>query len=345
MKYLLFPFAVLYGWATAFRNHLYDLRIWKSVEFDLPVIVVGNLAVGGTGKSPMVEYLVRLLLSGGHKPATLSRGYKRKTKGFRLASEQDSATTIGDEPYQFWRKFEPEVPVAVGEDRVMSIPEILFRHENTSAIVCDDAFQHRPLRAGFNILLSTFEKPFFDDHLMPVGRLRESRKGAERADVVVYTKCPSEVEHSARELYKARTREYAREHTPVFFTGIQYQPAVPLFDGYTQVTPKVLLVTGLADSTSIEQYVSSAYELVGHLQYADHQHYDDKQLNEIMDAVGAQQGVSILTTEKDAVKLRKLDKLSSLPVFYLPIEIKFLYEGDKFERLFLESVTRKESSE
>ena len=339
MKYLLYPFSLLYGWVTSLRNHLYDLGIQKSVQFDINVISVGNLSVGGTGKSPMVEYLINLLDTNSHKPATLSRGYKRKTRGFRLASDEDNASTLGDEPYQFWLKFKKKVPVAVGAERVMAIPEILFEHEDRDVILCDDAFQHRPLRANLNILLSTFDKPFFDDHLLPMGMLRENRKGAKRADALVFTKCSGEVA-SHKNKYIEKASQYLRKGTPVFFTRINYQPPIEIFESNKPFSADILLITGLADSLQIVDYVIDKFNLVKHMAYGDHHDYKDKDVDLIIKSfneLSQQWNISILTTEKDFVKIRDIKKLSTLPFFYLPIETEFLYEGDKFERLILDS--------
>lgn len=289
----------------------------------------------------MVEYLIRVLKKNNHKPATLSRGYKRKTRGFRLASDGDNATTLGDEPYQFWLKFQKSVPVAVGEERVMAIPEILFENEDRDVILCDDAFQHRPLRAKFNILLSTFEKPFFDDHLLPMGMLREDRKGAERADVLVFTKCPDEVKNE-KGVYIKKANNYLKTGTPIFFTRIKYQSPVEVFENNLEFKPVVLLVTGLADSTQIVDYVISNFNLVKHMEYGDHHDYDEQDVDSIKNAFNElsqkeSKDITILTTEKDFVKIRAIEELKVLPFFYLPIETKFLYEGDKFERLILDS--------
>jgi tetraacyldisaccharide 4'-kinase len=341
MRFLLFPFALIYGWAASFRNHLYDLRIWKSVAFDINVISVGNLAVGGTGKSPMVEYLVKLLKENGHKPATLSRGYKRKTRGFRLAGNNDNASTLGDEPFQFWLKFKKEIPVAVGEERVMAIPEILYEHEDRDVVVCDDAFQHRNLRPNFSILLSTFDNPFFTDYVMPVGNLREKKNGAERADVLIFTKCNENVE-TLKISYIQKAKKYLNAQKPIFFTKIKYQDPVRVFENEIVFNSDILLVTGLADSSQILEYVSCTYSLVKHIEYGDHHDYKEGDVDMMKDAFNTlsqqnENNISILTTEKDFVKISAIKELSTFPFFYLPIEIEFLYEGDKFERLILDS--------
>ena len=326
MKFLLFPFAMIYGWITSLRNHLYDIGTYKSVEFDINVISVGNLAVGGTGKSPMVEFIVKLLKNNNHSPATLSRGYRRKTRGFRLANDKDTAATLGDEPFQFWLKFNKEIPVAVGEERVMAIPEILFEHEECDVVVCDDAFQHRTLR------------PNFDDHLMPYGRLREARYGAVRADILVFTKCEEMI--GSREAYIEKARKYIKADVPVFFTKTKYQAPIAIFNNGLEFVNKVILVSGLADSTHLDAYVEKEFDLVKHIEYGDHHHFSTPDVVNILatyDQFKSDGSVSILTTEKDAAKIREFKELSEMPVFYLPIEIEFLDEGDKFEQLIVGS--------
>ncbi|MFY0651976.1 MAG: tetraacyldisaccharide 4'-kinase [Cyclobacteriaceae bacterium] len=341
MKFILFPFALIYGWITSFRNHMYDLKLWKSVGFDLNVISIGNLAVGGTGKSTMVEYIVDSLLKNGHKPATLSRGYKRKTKGFRLTNDKDTALTVGDEPYQFWLKYGKDVPVAVGEDRVMAIPQILFENADRDSIVCDDAFQHRPIRPALNILLSTYNNPFFSDHIMPMGKLREPRKGAERADVLVFTKCPS-LSKEEMQGHREQSKKYLKEGTPMFFATTKYKEVVPLFENGSKFSSDIILVSGLANSKPLDEYAAANFNLIDHLDFPDHHSYSKKDEEKIMHLFNRHskdlsEPLSIVTTEKDATKLRNMIGLASLPVFYLPIEIEFLYEGDKFERLLSDS--------
>ena len=190
LRILLFPFSWLYYLITQIRNRLYDRGLKPSVKFELPVICVGNLTVGGTGKTPMIEHLIRLLQNR-FKVATLSRGYGRATKGIRIAGPSENASTIGDEPFQFYTKFGKRITVAVGEERALAIPTILQECSDTQIILLDDGFQHRKVSPGFSILLTDYHRPFYNDFLLPSGRLRESRWGAERADVIVVTKCPS----------------------------------------------------------------------------------------------------------------------------------------------------------
>ena len=346
MKFLLYPFSWLYGLITSIRNYFYDIGHYKSIRFSVNVISVGNLAVGGTGKSPMVEYLIRLLTKHDHKPAILSRGYKRKTKGFRLAGAKDNASTLGDEPFQFWLKFDKKVPVAIGEERIFAIPELLYQHEDRDVIVCDDAYQHRSLSPNFNILLSTFENPFFNDKMMPVGKLREARKGAKRADVVIFTKCPSDI-GDKKSAFISKAREYVSDGCSIFFSTIKYSRPIPIFDQQSVSLSKVLLLTGLANAKVMKHYVLETYDMVEHLEYSDHHHYTEKDTNTIIDRFRYLQeqhnDLVVLTTEKDAAKIQDIRAFSALPVFYLPIEIEFLYEGDQFDRLVLDSFKKIEA--
>ena len=183
LNYLLYPFSLLYGLVLWIRNRLYDNGVLTSVEFDLPVIAVGNLSVGGTGKTPHVEYLIRLLKDH-YKTATLSRGYNRKTKGYLLAGPQSTAADIGDEPMQFHRKF-PEVTVCVGEERMLAVPQLLGDQPDTAVILLDDAFQHRSIKPGLNLMVSDYSRLFTRDHVVPFGRLREGRKGYHRANGII----------------------------------------------------------------------------------------------------------------------------------------------------------------
>ena len=217
-RVLLFPFAVLYGIAIKIRNYLYDNEIIQSIEFNFPVICIGNISVGGTGKSPMVEYLLRLLMHR-YKTATLSRGYKRKTRGYVLADDKTTALDIGDEPMQFHLKF-PEVTVAVGEERAIAIPQLLFDRPETDVIILDDALQHRAIKAGFNILLTDYNNLFTRDMFLPTGDLRDSRSSYKRADIIIVTKCSDNFSGAQKEQITAEIKPTARQQ--LFFTGIRY---------------------------------------------------------------------------------------------------------------------------
>ncbi len=217
-RILLFPFSLLYWAGIAIRNKLFDKNIFKSSSFGLPLICVGNLSVGGTGKSPMVEYLVALLKKK-YNVATLSRGYKRKTKGYTLANESTTALEIGDEPMQFHLKF-PEVPVAVGEQRLVAIPQLLHDKPATEVIILDDAFQHRSVIAGLNILLTDYNNLFTRDFYLPTGDLRDLKSSYKRAEIIIVTKCKPDL--SVEEKQKLVKEIKPQPHQQLFFTAIEY---------------------------------------------------------------------------------------------------------------------------
>lgn len=334
-KFLLLPFAVLYDLITTVRNRLYDRNYKPSVSFDIPVISVGNLAVGGTGKTPMVEHLIRLL-SANHKIATLSRGYGRKTKGFKIATDADTAATIGDEPYQVYKKYSPVAHVVVGEDRALAIPSLLQELDGTDTVILDDALQHRRVKPGFSILLTEFNNPFYSDYLMPYGRLRESPEGAKRADVIVVTKCPAHIDDEVVMEFEHNIRQYSDK--PVFFSTVRYTDPVAFGSAQT-CSSKVILLSGIANAHILEAYVRKTFNLVKHFAFRDHYFYTRSDVQKLSAFLKEQQGeVSILTTEKDYVKLERSGlkpMVAPLPIFYLPIEAEFIRNGKDFDALVL----------
>ena len=327
LSLILAPFSWLYGAVMRFRNFLYDKGWKKSYSFDQAVISVGNLSVGGTGKTPMIEYLVRLL-SNDYSVAILSRGYGRKTKGFRLAGESDDASTIGDEPFQFYKKFKGKVEVLVCEDRVEGINQLRSLKKSVQIILLDDAFQHRRVKPLFSILLTDFAKPFFNDFILPKGRLRESRKGSSRANVIIVTKCTS-LTRETESNYKNEIKFYAQAK-PVFFSGIGYNKPVSLVN--TQINKDVIVVTGIANSKPLVDHVSEKINLRYHFDYADHHTYSNKEVEEIQQKASAFKA-SILTTEKDFVKLENI--VDKKLWFYLPIETRFLNNGSEFDKMLV----------
>ena len=286
---LLFPFAVLYDVVTRVRNRLYDMGVHPSASFDVPVISVGNLSVGGTGKSPMIEYLVRLLKSQ-YLVATLSRGYGRKTKGMRFVRSSDSAETVGDEPLQFYRKFKDEVIVAVGEDRAFAIPEILQNHEGVEVILLDDAFQHRRVKPAFQILLTDYHRLFTRDWLLPAGRLRESKNGAARADVIVVTKCPQAIGDEEMMNIEKSIRPYSTK--AVFFSSICYGTLLPAGKVSPYKPSVVVLIAGIADPGPLIKYVSSHYKMIKSYTFTDHHHYSFDEINRVCEVAVVSQGLS-----------------------------------------------------
>lgn len=330
LSIVLAPFSWLYGAVTRFRNLLYDIGIKKSYSFKQAVISVGNLNVGGTGKTPMIEYLVRLL-SKDYSIAILSRGYGRKTKGFRLAGESDDASTIGDEPFQFYQKFKGSIEVVVCENRVEGINQLMAFEKSIQVILLDDAFQHRRVSPLYSILLTDFSKPFFNDFILPKGRLRESRKGSSRADVVVVSKCKSLTTELETE-YKNKIQSYAGKK-PVYFSAIGYSKPVSLID--SPISKEVVLVTGIANSKPLVDHISEKINLRSHFDFGDHHVYTRSEIEEIQEKASVI-NASILTTEKDFVKLEKL--VDKKLWFYLPIQTLFLNSGSEFDKMVIEKI-------
>ena len=314
LRKILFPLAFLYWLITFIRNWLYDKGIFKSSSFDIPIIAVGNLSVGGTGKTPQIEYLIRLL-SDNYKVAVLSRGYKRTTKGFILADENASASSIGDEPFQFYSKF-PNIQVAVDANRKNGIENLLQLPNKPDVILLDDAFQHRKVKAGFYILLTAYDDLFCDDNILPFGNLREPSSGKKRADMIIVTKCPKDLS----ELAQQKIKEKLKVKQQVFFTTIQYDDFVfgndsQLLVSEIQSESKVL-VAGIAKPKLFFDFLKN--EKDDTLVFPDHHHFSKQDCEQILAKAN---GRKIVTTEKDFVRLNGL--LPKEQLFYLPIKSTF----------------------
>jgi len=337
-RILLFPFALLYWLVIGIRNWLFDKQILKTAEFGLPLICVGNLSVGGTGKSPMVEYLIELLKDK-FKVATLSRGYKRKTKGYLLANENTNALDIGDEPMQFHLKF-PSVPVAVGEERIEAIPQLLHDRPETGVIVLDDAFQHRSIKAGLNILLTDYNNLFTRDFYLPTGDLRDLKRSYKRAEIIIITKCKADLNDSERQKLVNEINPLPHQH--IFFTAIEYGGLYHVISGnpsnFSRST-EVLLVSGIANPRPLKKMLEEHSNIYHLLQYSDHHIFTIDDLNEIKkkyDEIEITDKI-ILTTEKDAVRLQKFsNEIRELPFYVIPVRHQFLFnEGAIFDRLVI----------
>ena len=309
---------------------MYDKKLMKSTSFGLPLICVGNLSVGGTGKSPMVEFLVKHLRSR-FKVATLSRGYKRKTKGYALANANTTAIDIGDEPMQFHQKF-PDIPVAVGEERIVAIPQLLHDRPETEVIILDDAFQHRAIIAGLNILLTDHGNLFTRDFFLPTGDLRDQRKSYKRAQIIVVTKCRPDLSEEERLAIIKEIKPLP--YQKVFFTSIDY--GVPYHVTrkdfcYIDENTEVLLVTGIANPRPLKHFLEERIHGYQMMQYNDHHIFlidDWKDIKKRFQAIETDKKI-ILTTEKDATRLLKFgSEVDGMPFYVLPIEHKFLFSQD-----------------
>ncbi len=336
IRILLFPFAFLYKLITDFRNYLYDNAYKKSYQFDRYVISVGNLTVGGTGKTPFVELLIGMLKEK-YKIAVLSRGYKRETKGFRLAGLDDNSKTLGDEPFQYFTKFGKKVTIAVGEDRATAIEQIIVKKEKTNIIILDDAFQHRRVRPQLNVLLNDYYRPFYEDFVLPVGMLREARAHAQRADMVIVTKCSECLDKKGMEKIERQIRKYSGYKTPIYFTGIKYLTPQRI-SGNQRFSEDVILFTGIANPEPLKEYVERHYNLLEHKKFPDHYSFTRKDIMGIIKTFRKinSEKKCLLTTEKDMMRLvsmqENLDLLEEYPVYYLPIELYFLENGDFFAK-------------
>jgi tetraacyldisaccharide 4'-kinase len=336
VRMLLLPLSLIYGLIIYIRNWMFDKNLLRSAAFNLPVICVGNLSVGGTGKSPMVELLIEKLKPA-FRLAILSRGYKRKTSGYAIAGAGSTALEIGDEPMQFFNKF-PDVTVAVGEERVVAIPQLLHDKPDTQLIILDDAFQHRSVKAGLNILLTDYNNLFTRDWFLPTGDLRDQKKSALRAKIIVVTKCPPD-------LSLAEKNQLVKEIKPapdqkIFFTAIDYGTPYQVITHEPWIPGKsaeVLLVTGIANPGPLKKYLEENFKGYDELSYSDHHIFTIDDLNHILKRFDQIQspGKVLFTTEKDAVRLQKFSQqLRDLPVYVMPIQPVFLfYEESQFTRL------------
>ena len=276
----------------------------------------------------MVEFLIESLVSQ-LKLATLSRGYGRKTKGFLMANDNLGPSEIGDEPFQIFEKYGDEVAVAVGEKRVLAIPEIIYHKPQTELILLDDAFQHRYVKGDYYILLTTFQNPFFLDKVLPLGTLRENKSGAKRADLIVVTKCPHSISVSDKEVYLKEIKKFSE--APVIFAGLEYGNPLPIFNQQAEILKKVILVSGIANNNLFVSEVKKRFDVQEIITFEDHHRYKEADLVNISDLVKKHGDCMVLTTEKDAVKLKNeaYNKyLAEIPIFAIPIKIK-LAEKDK----------------
>lgn len=345
-KILLYPFAILYGFVTSLRNRLYDWKVLKSTSFDTHTICIGNLAVGGTGKTPHVEHLIRLLRQD-YKVATLSRGYKRKTSGFKLADDMSTADDIGDEPLQYKSKF-GNVIVGVDASRVNGVKKLSALEASPDVVLLDDAFQHRAIRCGLNIVVSEYNHLYLHDCLMPAGRLRESKKGIERADIIVISKTPERT--TAIDIRNLLKDIRSLPHQRVFFSWLKYGELYA-FDKPSEIMDtlndlyrfRVVAFTGIGNPGPMLTYLKEYSADVIHIPFADHHNYTEADLRMIADKFHAIEGGNkiLVTTEKDAMRLLKPDLVNmanKLPLYILPIEVDFKDKTQEFNETILNYV-------
>ncbi len=335
-RLILAPFALLYGMGVSVRNFLYRTELLRSFRFDIPIICVGNLTVGGSGKTPHTEYLVRLLREY-IRVATLSRGYGRKTRGFRIVHANDTAANAGDEPMQFKRKF-PGIMVAVAEERTMAIPQMLMIDPDLQAIILDDGFQHRSMKAGMNILLTEYEFPFMTDYLVPSGRLREWSSAYKRANTLVVSKCPQDLTEAQRDEFLKKMQPYSYQN--VYFSAYEYFTPYHIYQLDLEInldgTQDVLLVCGIARPQYLEAYLRPRVRSLTMISFRDHHLFEKTDIGRIrskFEEINSDNKI-IITTEKDTLRLdmhKPYLLQHDLPIYALPIEVKFLFDdGEKF---------------
>lgn len=334
---LLYPFSLIYGSVAAFRRWLYRKGVLCAYQAPIPTIGVGNLSVGGTGKTPHVEYIIRLLPEH-FNIATLSRGYKRKTKGFVLANDIDpkelSAEMIGDEPLQFFTKF-PHVKVAVDENRTEGIQQLLQRFPDLQCIILDDCYQHLKIKKpDLNILITEYAAPYALDYPLPAGRLREFRSAARYADIVIVSKCPENLTEQQRADMTKLLKLQDYQH--LFFTAMRYGELAALNEcgRKQQITPQteVVLLTAIAHPEPLIEYLSEKFKIIHHYHFPDHHYFSEKEIEEIKKTYFSEgiQNRIVVTTEKDSMRLiygRIMKQSDAIPLFSLPVEPYFLHHN------------------
>jgi len=347
---ILIPLSLLYGLIVYIRNRLYDYQILKSAHFNFPIISVGNITVGGTGKTPHIEYLVDLLKSE-FMIATLSRGYKRKTKGFILATEKSTAAEIGDEPMQIKQKF-PDVQVAVDANRTNGIQKLREIIDGLDVVLLDDAFQHRKVVANLSILLIDYSRPIDKDFMLPFGNLREQTFEKRRAHIIIFTKCPADLKPMDRRILFNKLEAYPFQH--VFFTTFKYGLPKSVFNKGQVISNledisgyQVLLLSGIANPKPLKKHIAEKISKnITDLEYSDHYDFNESDFKNIrrkFDSIDSDKKI-IITTEKDAMRLQKFSNIAkdlSDSFFYIPIQVEFLNDRtDNFNQQIIDYVRK-----
>lgn len=338
-RWYLYPFSPLYHLVTGFRNVMYDWGVSKSTSFKTPVINVGNLSVGGSGKSPMVMYLADLL-SKYYRTGVLSRGYGRLTKGYGITNYESTYKTVGDEAMQLFERFRNRFVIGVSEERVPGAKKIIDDMD-LGVLILDDAYQHRAIKPGFNILMTDYNDPYFKDFLLPAGDLRESRRGAKRANIIMISKCPEDLTEEKKQYYISRIRP--KNHQKVFFSSIGYDENVY---SHNQFLPdnnlsyyNILLITGIANPKPLLTHLSRFSQRVKHLKFRDHHNFSDADIKNILaEYKKLGEYKLILTTEKDYVRLKTFDYLRDL-VYYWPINVN-IDKKEEFNQIILDYVRK-----
>jgi len=331
------PLSIIYGTIVGLRNVLFNINILSSKEFNIPIICIGNITVGGTGKTPHTEILIKSLRKE-FRVACLSRGYKRKSKGFIIATEKSTARQIGDEPMQIKNKF-PDVIVAVDKNRCRGIEKLMSLENPPEIIILDDAFQHRYVKPDLSMILSDYNRPFYEDFIMPYGRLRESRRSKDRANIVVVTKCPDTITPIERRIIGKDLE--IRPYQQLYFTKMDYGKLTPVFADVKSpeiahpTNYTVLMIAGIANPQPLRIQLNKTYKEVIQITYSDHYSFSEKDIKDISASFNKIKNTNkiIITTEKDAMRLKMFEFSPEIKdkLYYLPIESKFLHnEGEDY---------------
>jgi len=339
MKFLLFLFSIVFDFITSIRNILFDLRILKSETFNIPIICVGNLSMGGNGKTPHVDYIIKKL-SDMYNIAVISRGYKRKNSVLQYVDVNSTVEDVGDEPLMI-KKRSPETTVIVSNNKAKAITEIVRNKPEIDLVLLDDGYQHRWIKPGLNLLLTNSDKPFYDDNLFPLGNLRENRKQYKRADFIIITNNTKEIDEDTVNEISSNLPGFNKDR--IIFSRIEYQKPIHIFDkkileNFEELD--IILITGIANATPLLKHIKSKSNLVHHMRFNDHHNYTSSDINNIVSYYSSLKSAKkiILTTEKDSVKLIKFEKeFLNIKIFYLPIEIE-LNKAKNFEKKLIEYV-------
>ena len=341
MRYLLFPFSLIYMSITSIRNLVFDYGIFKSQSYNIPIICIGNLSIGGSGKTPHTQYIINLLKHN-YKVAILSRGYGRNSSNLQYVEENSNPNQVGDEPLLI-KQNHPDCLVVVEENRNKGVKQILKDFPETEVILLDDGFQHRWIKAGFNILITPYYSPYYQDYLMPVGNLRESKKGAERAQIIIISKTPEQSNLTEKKSILEKLHLFTSQ--TAYFSHIQYKKWQYINTNnklQDDKTYSITLVTGINNAQPLVNHLQKAGHSIHHLEYPDHHKYTTKDIDNILVKYNADKSTKklILTTEKDATKLREFKKqFGTENVYFAPIEIN-LEQSKRFEKQILDYVAK-----
>lgn len=340
-RWYLYPFSVLYSIGIRTRNAMYSLGLFTSTRFRTPIICVGNLSVGGSGKSPMVMYLASMLSSTG-RTGVLSRGYGRLTKGYGVVNYESNYKTVGDEAMQLFERFKNKFVIGVSEKRVPGAKK-LIEDMDLDVLILDDAMQHRAIKPGFTIMMTEYSNPYFNDYLLPAGDLREPRNSAKRADIIMVSKCPAQLTEEQKMLYISKINPLPHQH--VFFSAIQYKDQIVNIDSRKNLPDNnlayydILLITGIANPTPLVEHLKRFSPNFKHLKYKDHHHFTEKDIKKIFSEYKKMGKYKlILTTEKDFVRLKLYEHLRDY-LYYWPIETR-IDQQEKFNQIILDYVRK-----